>query len=128
MVSRYASAPDTAAAAIGGRNSEQLGRQLGSSPNTRSPRRPHLARPLHRCAPRPSLEALVAGDSGQHLDVVLADFARLQPDIYAAAGADPLPIDEVAIIGGGRPRRRCPVASERSPPAPRRGPVRYRRP
>ncbi|SRR5258708_4849401 len=102
MVSRYASAPDTAAAAIGGRNSEQLGRQLGSSPNTRSPRRQHLARHLHQCGPRPVLEALLAVDSGQDLDVVLEDFARLQPDIYAAVGADTLPIDEVAIIGGGR--------------------------
>ncbi len=48
------------------------------------------------------LEALLAVDSGQDLDVVLEDFARLQPDIYAAVGADTLPIDEVAIIGGGR--------------------------
>jgi hypothetical protein len=102
MVSRYASAPDTAATVTGGRKREQLGRQLRSSPNTRSPPRQHLVRHLHQCGPRPVLEALIAVESGQDLDVVLEDFARLVPEVYAAVGADALPIDDVSVIDGGR--------------------------
>ena len=70
--------------------------------SARTPRRQHLARHLHRCGPRPTLEALLAVASGQDLDTVLEDFARLQPEIYEAIGADVLPIDERIIIDGGR--------------------------
>jgi hypothetical protein len=49
------------------------------------------------------LEALLAVEAGQDLDFVLEDFARLQPEIYQAIGADTLPIDEVAVIEGSRP-------------------------
>ena len=81
---------------------EQLGRQLGPSLNTRSSRRQRLARHLHQCGPRPVLEALLAVEAGQRLDEVLEDFARLQPEIYQAVGADVLPIDEAAVLGGRR--------------------------
>jgi hypothetical protein len=33
--------------------------------------------------------------------VVLEDFARLQPEIYHAIGADLLPIDELILVDGG---------------------------
>src|SRR5262245_26343008 len=49
-----------------------------------TPRRQRLAAHLHRCGPRPVLEALLAVERGQSLDLVLEDFARLQPDIYEA--------------------------------------------
>ena len=57
----------------------------------RSPRRQVLAQHLHRCGPRPVLEALIAVEGGQDLDVVLEDFARLQPELYASVNADRLP-------------------------------------
>jgi hypothetical protein len=44
----------------------------------------------------------LAVEAGQSLDVVLEDFARLQPEIYEAVGADMLPIDEVIMVDGGR--------------------------
>jgi hypothetical protein len=68
--------------------------------NAKNARRQRLARHLHRCGERPVFEALLA--VGQNLDFVLEDYARLQPEIYAAIGADVLPIDEVAVIDGGR--------------------------
>jgi len=61
------------------------------SSNSRSSRRQHLAKHLHRCGPRHVLEALIAIEAGQDLDVVLEDFARLQPETYASVGADRLP-------------------------------------
>jgi putative DNA primase/helicase len=64
------------------------------------PRRQRLAAHLHRCGPRPVLEALIAVESGQPLDEVLHDFARLQPEIYEAVGAAVLPIDEVTVVSG----------------------------
>jgi hypothetical protein len=45
---------------------------------------------------------LLAVEAGQRLDEVLEDFARLQPEIYQAVGADVLPIDEAAVLGGRR--------------------------
>ncbi len=68
----------------------------------RSARRQRLAAHLHRCGSRPVLEALIAVENGQPVDAVLEDFARLQPDIFKAVGADVMPIDEVTVIDGGR--------------------------
>jgi hypothetical protein len=69
---------------------------------SRTPRRQRLGRLLIECGERPVLEALLAVENGQDLDQVLEDFARLQPDIYAAVGADAPSIDEVIVIEGGR--------------------------
>ena len=52
---------------------------------TRSPRRQRQAMHLHQCGPRCILEALIAVDSGEPLDSVLADFERLPPRLYHAA-------------------------------------------
>jgi hypothetical protein len=68
----------------------------------RTPRRQRLVKHLIECGERPVLEALLAVDAGQPLDTVLADFARLQPEIYEALGADVMPIDCVAVVRGGR--------------------------
>jgi hypothetical protein len=68
----------------------------------RSARRQRLVAHLHRCGPRPVLEALVAIENGRPVDAVLEDFGRLQPDVFKAVGADVLPIDEVTVIDGGR--------------------------
>jgi hypothetical protein len=48
---------------------------------------------LHAAGPRPVLEALIAVASGEDLDEVLADFARIPVSIYRTIGADELPID-----------------------------------
>jgi hypothetical protein len=48
----------------------------------RSTRRLRLSAHLHAAGPRPVLEALIAVDSGQPLDDVLEDFARIPADIY----------------------------------------------
>jgi hypothetical protein len=69
---------------------------------SRTPRRQRLVRHLVECGERPVLEALLAVESGQDLDQVLEGFARLQPEVYEAIGADVMPIDEVAVIDGGR--------------------------
>jgi hypothetical protein len=45
---------------------------------------------------------LLAVTAGQALDEVLEDFARLPAEVYSAVGADVLPIDEIAVIDGGR--------------------------
>jgi hypothetical protein len=47
-------------------------------------RRQRQARHLHRRGPRCILEALIAVDSGEPLDAVLADFERLPPELYHA--------------------------------------------
>jgi hypothetical protein len=52
-----------------------------------------LVRHLVKCGPRPVLEALIQIEAGDALDEVLENFARLQPEVYAAVGADVLPID-----------------------------------
>ena len=78
----------------GGNATEHLTAQPNSvNPRYRTARQQHLAKHLHRCGPRPVLEALIAVDRGQGLDAVLEDFARLQPETYQAVGADTLPID-----------------------------------
>lgn len=51
----------------------------------RSPRRHQQSIHLHACGPRCILEALIAVESGQPLDAVLADFERLPPRVYHAA-------------------------------------------
>lgn len=102
MELKNTSAPVADWTANRGRETEQLGRQLGFSNNTRSPRRQHPARHLHSCGPRPVLEALIEVADGKPLDAVLADFGRLPAELYAALGADVLPIDEITIIDGGR--------------------------
>ena len=48
------------------------------------------------------LEALLAVAAGQDLDFVLEDFARIPVSIYLEVGADLLPIDEIALLDGGR--------------------------
>ncbi len=68
----------------------------------RTPRRQRLVRHLVECGERPVLEALLAVENGQDLDLVLEDFARLAPELYEAIGADMLPIDEMSVIDGGR--------------------------
>jgi hypothetical protein len=70
--------------------------------DVRTPRRQRLVRHLVECGERPVLEALLAVADGQDLDRVLEGFARLQPEIYAALGGDVLPIDDLALIDGGR--------------------------
>jgi hypothetical protein len=68
----------------------------------RTPRRQRLVRHLVECGERPVLEALLAVESGENLDIVLEDFARLHPDVCEAIGADVLPIDELGVVNGGR--------------------------
>lgn len=90
------------AATLHGARIEQLGGQLNPTPTARSARRQYLAAHLHRCGPRPTLEALIAVAAGQDLDFVLEDFCRLAPEVYESIGADVLPIDQIAVIDGGR--------------------------
>lgn len=55
---------------------------------------------LHRLGPRPVLEALIEVANGHDLYRVLANFARLDPDIVSALGGDrmpPTPIHEVRL-------------------------------
>jgi hypothetical protein len=55
--------------------------------NKRSVRRQHLCRRLHTAGSRPVLEALIAVESGQPLDDVLEDFARVPSSFYSILGA-----------------------------------------
>ena len=68
--------------------------------NPRSARRIRLAEHLCRCGPRPTLEALLAVADGQDLDFVLEDFARLQPEIFEAVGADRFAGGLHLVVGG----------------------------
>jgi hypothetical protein len=102
MIFQNASAPVTVRTADRGRDVERFGWRLKFSNSTRSPRRQYLARHLHRCGPRPVLEALLAVAAGADLDATLADFGRLPTELYQALGADILPIDEITIIEGER--------------------------
>jgi hypothetical protein len=52
----------------------------------RSARRMQLCKHLHAAGPRPVLEALIAVQSGQDLDDVLEDFARIPASVYRALG------------------------------------------
>jgi hypothetical protein len=86
----------------GGRlQSVGVGRLESAFFSKRSPRRQLLTKYLHALGPRPLLEALIEIEAGRALDGVLADFARLDPAVVSALGADVLPIDQVAIIDGG---------------------------
>jgi len=69
---------------------------------SRTPRRQRLVRHLIECGERPVLAAMLAIENGQPLDEVLEGFARLAPEVYEAIGADVMPLDEVAVIEGGR--------------------------
>jgi hypothetical protein len=103
MALRNASAPVTADTVSRGRATiEHTGKRLDASHNIRTPRRQRLAAHLHARGPRPVLEALLAVAAGADLDEVLEDFARLTPELYQLMGADVLPIDQLAILKGGR--------------------------
>ncbi len=102
MAPRNAAAPASAVLLGRGRWNERLGRRLDPPNSTRNARRQRLTAHLHSCGPRPVLEALIAVESGQALDVVLEDFCRLTPEIYAAVGADELAAGEVVLIEGGQ--------------------------
>jgi hypothetical protein len=68
--------------------------------DARTPRRQHLVKHLARCGDRSVLEALLAVEAGQDLDEVLEDFARLDPKIFEAIGADIMPIDSLYLVRG----------------------------
>lgn len=48
------------------------------------------------------MEAMLHAEAGTPLDVVLEAFCGLQPEDYAAVGADTLPIDRLNVVNGGR--------------------------
>jgi hypothetical protein len=53
--------------------------------------------------PRPVLEALLEVARGRDLDAVLEAYGRIPVEIYYALGAaNRLPIDELALVEGGR--------------------------
>ena len=56
-----------------------------------SSRRQRAAEHLHNLGPRPVLEALAEVETGADLDRVLADFARLTPELLEATGGDLFP-------------------------------------
>ena len=68
----------------------------------RNSRWQHLVRHLHQCGPRPVFEAMLELEAGHDLDRVLERYARIPVGIYAAVGADVLPIDILAVLDGGR--------------------------
>jgi hypothetical protein len=68
----------------------------------RTPRRQYWVKHLIECRPRPVLEASLETKAGTPLDEVLECYAKLQPEIFEAVGADTLPINEVAVVDGGR--------------------------
>ena len=53
----------------------------------RNARRRRLSKHLHEAGPRPVLEALIAVDSGQPLDDVLEDYARIPSSFFSIVGA-----------------------------------------
>ncbi len=61
--------------------------------------RQRAAARLHDLGPRPVLEALIAVAAGGDLDDVLADFARLDPDIVHALRGDAFPRNVFAVAG-----------------------------
>lgn len=62
------------------------------------PRRQHLASHLHRCGPRPVLEALQEVARGRPLDDVLADYSRLDPEVCRVLGADLFPPRAMEVV------------------------------
>ena len=55
-----------------------------SHDNPRNARRLPQADHLRQCGSRCILEALIAAESGEPLDAILADFERLPPELYHA--------------------------------------------
>jgi hypothetical protein len=47
-------------------------------------------------------EALLQTEAGTPLYEVLQSYAKLQPEIFGALGADVLPIDDLAVVDGWR--------------------------
>ena len=62
---------------------EEGGQDACCEPNKRNARRQRLCKHLHRAGPRPVLEALIAVDSGQPLDDVLEDYARIPSSFFS---------------------------------------------
>ena len=62
-------------------------------------RRQRLAERLHRLGPRPVLEALAEVEAGKPLDTVLAEYARLDPDIVNALHGDDFPPSPLYVLG-----------------------------
>ncbi|MCH7888331.1 MAG: hypothetical protein IIA00_03530 [Proteobacteria bacterium] len=54
---------------------------------------------LHTLGPRPVLEALIEVADGHDLDRVLADFARLDPEVVSALGGDRMPPTPIHGVG-----------------------------
>ena len=52
---------------------------------------------LHSLGPRPVLEALIEVAAGVELDIVLADYARLDPEVVTALGGDKFPPSIFAV-------------------------------
>ena len=63
-------------------------RATAASVRVTEPRRQRHAEHLHRLGPRPVLEALIEVEDGHHLDRVLADFARLDPEVVRDLDGD----------------------------------------
>jgi hypothetical protein len=88
---------------VGSHRRNQLGQRdhyvEGRKVSPRSLERQRLVLHLWRCGPRPILEALLEVSTGKHLDVVLQDFARIQPATYKSVGADKLPIQAAHVHG-----------------------------
>jgi hypothetical protein len=76
--------------------------QLRPFLEARSSKRQRLVAHLHAAGPRPTLEALIAVESGQPLDEVLADFGRVAVSTYHSVGASELPISKpLVVLRGG---------------------------
>lgn len=63
--------------------------------------RQRLAIHLHSLGPRAVLEALLELERGTGLDVVLADYGRLDASLVHALGADRMPPTPLLLIAGG---------------------------
>jgi hypothetical protein len=81
---------------------DPLAHEIEDHFSCRSPRRQYLVRHLHAAGPRPLLEALLEIEGGARLDDVLEAYARIPVETYHALNADVLPIDELALLDGGR--------------------------
>jgi hypothetical protein len=72
------------------------------SPRCRSTRRQLLVLHLHRCGPRPVLEALIEVSQGNDVDETLERYAAIPSDVYHQLGADQLPAFQLSVVKGGR--------------------------
>ena len=61
-------------------------------------RRQCLTRHLRACGVRPVLEALLAVESGNSVDDVLADFARISIETYHQVGASDFPAVKLRVV------------------------------